>query len=195
MKICLDVDGVLACFFKAYETLIVKITGVDRFPAQYPIVLPPCWNWPQYYGYSNEEIQQVWQIIEANPEFWGMLEPLSGMEEAVRLSLRPKNDLYFITDRPGLGAKEITARWLQTQGIGWPSVLISSKGKGVICAALNLDVYVDDKAENILGVQAQSLLTRAYLISYPYNEWAQNDIFRVVGSLEDVFRRESLNLL
>lgn len=169
MRIGFDVDGVLACFFKGYEELCIKIDGVDRFPTRYPDALPPCWNWPEHYGYSNETVGKVWAFIKNNPMFWGGLDPLPGLDLLVDLDY-VSNDLYFITDRPGAGAQAVTANWLASE-LGYiPSTIISRKGKGVAVDALDLDFYIDDKVENILDVQTKAPKVRGYLApQYPYN--------------------------
>lgn len=172
MRIGLDMDGVLAAFHPAYEECVVSYAnGVDLFPKRYPEALPPTWDWPQHYGYTDDVVEQVWTHIKNSETFWLSLSSVPGawkLAEYLRLKM---DELYFITDRPGSTAQAQTATWLNSVlGFDNPSVIISRRGKGICARALSLDVYVDDKYENVLDVQTQSPETVALCIDYPYNQ-------------------------
>lgn len=175
-RVGIDVDGILACFFKAYEDLTVAVSGVDLFPARYPEQLPPTWNWPEHYGYSDQVMKEVWRRIKTDGNFWYSLGPLPGAEAFLEALDTPGIEAYFITDRPGVGAQLQTAQWLNDAGYPLPSVIISRKGKGIVCNALSLDYYIDDKTENIQDVVAKSPGTSAYLLDYPYNRACEDGI-------------------
>lgn len=167
MRIGLDIDGVLANFTKSYEDIIIEVTGVDNFQNRRGFT-PSEWSWEKSFGYTSEQIGKVWAVIKDAPEFWDRLTPLPGLLDALRISLR--HDVYFITDRPGIGARRITQEWLIQKGFHCPNVIISRNGKGAVCDALDLEVYADDKVENVLDVQRKAPKCRAYLApSYPYN--------------------------
>src|SRR5688572_14955668 len=101
MKIGVDVDGCLANFVKAYEDLFVKVAGVDLFPARWPEVDPPCWDWPQHYGYSNDHAAAVWKLIKADPTFWYNLQPYDWTAAVLKQVQFCGHEVYFVTDRPG----------------------------------------------------------------------------------------------
>lgn len=181
MSLGVDVDGVLGNFFSLYERLTIKTTGRDLFGDKaYPAQLPQCWNWPESFGYTDKEMQAVWAAIKADPGFWLQEEPLQGATELLTELCKLDDQVYFITDRPGVNPQLQTAVWLQMQGYMLPSVIISSasKGptKGECCKLLKVSRYVDDKAENILDVLEKSPDTKAHLLAYPYNQFAQEEI-------------------
>lgn len=172
MRIGLDIDGVLANFFSAYENTIVEMAGEDKFPAHYPKIEPPVWNWPEYYGYPKYIIDRVWQDIKASSSFWETLGVLPGAHVIAELMPWAVHDVYFITSRPGVNAKGQTERWLKGMlGISNPTVLLSTD-KGPVARGLELDCYLDDKAGNIFDTEQWANNCRSYLLTYPYNQRA-----------------------
>jgi len=158
MRIGIDVDGVLACFYAGYEDLIVGIDGRDLFGAhRWPRETPPVWDWPQHYGYSGDVIAEAWKRIKASDTFWLTLPPMPEIGTFQRwMGANTEHQVYFVTDRPGATAKRQTELWLMRYGVACPTVIISRKGKGIVCEALDLELYVDDKGENIVDVDARS---------------------------------------
>lgn len=204
MRIGFDIDGVLANFIPAYQDLVVEVAGEDRFlPGDN--VNPPCWNWPQHRGYSEEVVGEVWKQIIASPSFWNGLGPLEGASTLALVyeDLCRRHDLYFITARPGARAKAQTEEWLGYYIAGMsgydPTVLISSD-KGLCCKALKLDAYIDDNLDNVDSVSVETAprdkkglrvglpTTRTYLLDRNYNQGATcSGITRVrsVGQMLD----------
>jgi 5'(3')-deoxyribonucleotidase len=176
MRIGVDIDGILADFNSAYITRVIAWCGRDLFPPR-PFEIP-CWEYPQFYGYSNEEIKEVWKGIKADPHFWESLPPYNYTIDVLfylrKCGVRG-DDVYFITDRPGIDAKGQTERWLAQldeyggRGVVHPTVLISAE-KGWIARGLKLDVYIDDKLENCEKVVAESPDTRVFLYTQGWNK-------------------------
>lgn len=177
MRIGFDVDGVLADFYVGYEKLIVKMTGENRFPPLDPIMGPAVWDWPQYHGYTEEQVADAWKVIGSRTGFWSSAPPLPGMADlqAQIHDLYMDHDIYFITARGGPAAKTETELWLQVGGVSVPTVLISS-AKGPIAKALKLDYYIDDKFENVEDVIHQSPATKAFLLHKNYNLFRPSEI-------------------
>lgn len=169
MRIGLDIDGCLADFDHDYVRLFPTLTGRDLFPP-WPFA-PPCWYYPEYYGYTKEEVSTVWSWIKGCPTFWLNL---SDYQVAYRSVRRASNcasdghDVYFISSRPGIKAKDQTEMWLRRQGMLNPTVLTSSE-KGLCAKALNLDYYIDDRPENVLDVLVTSPRTHTYLLNKSHN--------------------------
>lgn len=177
MRIGFDVDGVLANFIPAYQARIVAVTGVDLFHPD-DVIDPPVWDWPKLRGYTRTQLADVWASINSDPTFSLYLPALDGMH-ILRLCdhmvFNALNDIYFITNREGIRAKEQTEYWLRgylTNLMGWsPTVIVVGKHqKGRIALALNLDIYIDDNYENCVDVVQKSPKTRTYLLTHRYNE-------------------------
>lgn len=177
MRIGFDIDGVLANFVKSYQNLVVATTGKDLFHTN-DILYPPCWDWPQYRGYSNEEVGKVWNRIKADDTFWLNIEPLDsevGSLKCVIKVLEQKHEVYYVSSRVGVDVKRQSKMWLidKLNYLGRchtePTVLISGE-KGEVAHALKLDAYIDDNFDNIVDVSVKSPTTRAYLVSRRYNQ-------------------------
>src|SRR3990167_10096493 len=168
MRVSVDVDGILACFFDAYEKLTIEVAGVDLFGTKkYPKALPQTWNWPETFGYSNETMKEVWNRIKTDPYYWYRLNPLPGAANFIKLLQARDREAYFITDRPGLASQRQTAQWLMQHGYAYPSVILSGKHatKGDVCSALKIDVYIDDKTESVQDVLEKSPNTKMLMLS------------------------------
>lgn len=191
MRIGIDIDGVIANFYSAYETAVIEEAGgEDKFPAKYPEQLPPVWDWPEHYGYDKMITGRVWKKIKESRSFWGNLGKLPDAKVLDQSMPWAIHDVYFITNRAGANAKQQTERWLRERfPIHNPTVLVTPN-KGLAAAALQLDVYIDDKGENVLAVEQQSPATRVYLIDRPYNEHVK--VQRRVSGLKSVFELEKI---
>jgi hypothetical protein len=180
-------DGVLASFVHGYERVIKEVSGRDLFPA----VPPPTWDWPQYYGYSGEEVSKAWDAIKSSTSFWRTLPPVNGAVEFLERLNHLPHEIYFITDRTGTQVQWQTSSWLSHYGFALPSVIVTPKHgvKGKIAHALKLDLFIDDKPMNIGAIQ-QSSKAVAVLMRKSYN--ATYTPKNVVHSLAE-FEKEYLS--
>lgn len=177
MRLGIDVDGVLADFNTAFIDRVIAVTGRDLFPPR-PFDIPT-WNYPEHYGYTADETTTIWESIKADDAFWALLPEYADTRDLLeRLwSMRWDHDIYFITARPGVQAKQQTEHWLHHGGYDNPTVLITSH-KGLAAQTLGLHAYVDDRWENALdaaGVhwKGEAPKTRSFLLTRPWN--AAND--------------------
>jgi uncharacterized HAD superfamily protein len=170
MKIGFDMDGVLADWNgPMLKALNAQCNTAYAFDPGGPKV----WDWPQdQFGFTDDEVHEVWRkrIHPATSTFWQECPPLEQdlMDRVAQLQFQ--HELYFITQRSGESAKLQTERWLNKLGIIYPTVLISA-AKMRACRALNLDIYIDDKPENLIVFPHNAALTRRYLRAAPYNKW------------------------
>ena len=99
--------------------------------------------------------------------------------------------VYFITNRrqgAGFPIEQQTQMWLSDLGIQFPTVIVT-KDKGPIVAALELDVFVDDKYANMVSIEKHSPKTKLFFMTQPQNEeleipknWTRvNDFMSFVG--------------
>jgi 5'(3')-deoxyribonucleotidase len=170
MIIGFDLDGVAADFNSAMINKVIEVTGKDLFPPR-PFDIPT-WDYPQHYGYTNEECSAVWSEIKRDDGFWSGLNAYPAAVQILRwlskLVEYGQADVYFVTSRPGTSAKAQTEMWLGARGVDSPTVLISSD-KGGVAKALKLDFYVDDKTENCVDVATASPKTKTYMLAQPWN--------------------------
>lgn len=204
MRIGIDCDGVLADFNLAFIERIIAVTKRDLFPPR-PFAITT-WNYPEQYGYTREEVSAVWTTIKDDPNFWAELPEYADTAEALRYLNDRRlagDDLYFITARPGINAKKQTENWLLRH---WPTpfapqvtVLLSSD-KDLCAVALGLDIYVDDRIENVESVVTARNYdvkgrylgerTRTYVLDQPWNRQMDDDhsgakrITSVIGMVE-----------
>lgn len=186
MRIGVDIDGVLARFNEDYIKMCIKLTGRDLFG---PDFQPRVWDFPENQGYTVAEVLAVWGRIKTSLDFWFNLKPYHDTQTALELLTEHEDmgsDLYFITARPGYKAKDQTERWLETYApfnARTPTVLISSM-KGLCAKALALDVYIDDRYENVVNVREMSPKTKVFLMDRTWNQ-SEGGILR--GDVTRVF--------
>lgn len=188
MRIGIDVDGVLADFNTSFIERVIAVTGKDLFPPR-PFEIPT-WDYPQHYGYTNKECSAVWESIKADTSFWFNLGAYATTADDVQRLHELNdgdNDIYFITSRPGVEAKEQTEMWLIYQGYNAaPTVLISSE-KGLCAKALKLDLYIDDRWENVKNVVETEPTCQTYLFDRPWNQHADPSFRSRVSSVRTAF--------
>lgn len=185
MRIGIDLDGVLANFTLAYTLTTISITGRDLFPAGWmsSAAFPPCWDYPQAYGYTDEDMTRVWREI-TKPSgfakgFWRDLTVMNQEDIKAVRSLQQRHDVYFMTVRPGETARQQTDAWLEDVGLT-PCTLICAS-KGPLAAALQLDAFIDDRPENCRNVQDACPRCRVFLLDAPYNQEADGSFHRVIS--------------
>jgi hypothetical protein len=197
MRIGFDIDGVLANFVKGYQDLTVKVTGRDLFHSN-DILDPPCWDWPQFRGYTKEEMSfssgPVWGAIKSDPEFWYRLEEDPGaavLRANWRKILDAGHDVVFATSRFGINPDMQTAAWLRNIGATYTDVTVTSD-KGQFCLDRFVDCYIDDNLDNIKNVSKTSPATRTYLLNRAYNADTDFPCYLRVPTVEAFFVAEGL---
>src|SRR5437660_614000 len=117
----LDIDGVLADFSGEFSRRINEKYGLKSDPAK-----QTDWDFPCL-GITVEQEQEIWSEIDATPNFWMTLNPLTDCPEAAHFC---DYKTYFITSRPetaGMPTDEQTAMWLRRHFfIANPTVIVSS---------------------------------------------------------------------
>jgi hypothetical protein len=111
--------------------------------------------------------QRLWHHVESIENFWETLNALEPgvVERLAKFAVERRWEIIFLTKRPqtaGATAQVQSQRWLMSQGFPLPSVYVVQGSRGLIAAALALDVVVDDRPENCLDVvldsQARAIL-------------------------------------
>jgi len=183
MVLGLDCDGVFCNFSTGYAKLLTEETGIT-FP-DYSQIEPEVWYWEREAGVTKEQEARVWGRIKSDKAFWLDLHPHEGAVGFLEDLDLTEHEVYFITDRPGYRSQHQTANWLKAhlKNID-PAVIISRNGKGSVCKALGIDVYLDDKPENVQDVWEKSPKTACYMLKKPYNKELYS-MDKAVESLEE----------
>lgn len=183
-RIGLDVDGVLAAFSPKFISMANAKYGLHLKPEDQH-------GWAhQSLGLSDEQADAIWQDIERTPNWWLSLDQLPGTHDLSAWYKRYR--IYFITSRTlsaGLPVEDQTANWIRRHYfIPNPTVLVSSN-KGPLCAALNIEYFLDDRPENCTNVRAYSPFTKVFIQHAPYNVDFPGGSIERVPSLNEFFLR------
>lgn len=190
MRIAFDIDGVLADWNSAFRDLLEEQTR--KKPKVWP---PDKWAWPNDYC-TGAEIHNAWGYIDSTRgTWWADLEPLykgSGASERKALiDLSKHHDLYFMTARYGAGVKRVTEGWIEDYYAIWPTVLVGldPQAKAAVMKALDIDVMVDDRPENVIAAYRVDI-DHPIIYDQPWNKemgWSEKtSTVRRLGSLAAV---------
>lgn len=201
MVIGLDLDGCIADFNSDYAKRLIKVTGEDRLPVGWKSNQDhiTTWDWDLFHGYTKDEIAATWKSIKADTLFWQKLKPLPGVVEAMaRLNaVSREHNLYFLTNRLGVGCKQQSEKFLYNLGINYPTVMITSTKLPVI-KALNISFFIDDKLETMNEVVADGTNNHTigdkhfYLLDAPYNRTGRRVDLKVVSSLREALEKAGI---
>lgn len=157
LRIGMDMDGVLSNFTKAFSILLGMDPEIDEDES-------PVWDWPQFYGFGDDEIYQAWKRVQASPIFWYGLDTLDreAMKEIDRTQFAV--DYHFITARTGATAQEQTEKWLRQRGIEHPNVFVTDRKWEI-----SVDVMVDDRPINLMNMAQHHKNMRLFLVHRNHN--------------------------
>lgn len=173
LRIGFDLDGVLADMESALIHEAEKLFGpsLKRQKAQHDTpssmsdLVPEevSDNAPlrQELELTARERRQLWRRVRAIDGFW---ESLQETEPGIvarlgALAAERRWEIIFLTRRPataGATSQVQSQRWLDARGFRLPSVYVVTASRGLIAAALMLDIVVDDTPENCVDVASDS---------------------------------------
>lgn len=165
-----DMDGVLVDFNTAYAKKLHAIwPEFDIKVAKEPTT----WKWDKAAGISKEVIDDAWEMIKEDKEFWPSLKPLvekKTIEDIFNFSLVMPT--YVITSRPdGYTYSIVDATVKSLENIGLPSLgVICADQKELLVEPIGIRFFIDDKMDNVTTVRdaikrdgaVVALLTAAY---------------------------------
>ena len=176
VNVGIDVDDVMADFVATHRRLCRTLFGRPTADVE-----PVDWQFSNY-GLTEAEHEEVWRHIQASPDFWLSLDPLSHTSDLRYVEFDP----VFVTarvDTAGLPTHVQTSQWIEEHyGIVRPAVIVTNR-KGLIAAALDLDYFVDDRLKNCRKVRESQPQCVTFLHNRSHN----------VGEADGFPRVESLN--
>jgi len=109
----------------------------------------------------ERERRELWRHVRATDGFWESLEETEPgvVARLATIASERRWEIIFLTRRPttaGATAQIQSQRWLEAKGFPLPSVYVVTGSRGLIAAALTLDIVVDDTPENCVDVASDS---------------------------------------
>jgi hypothetical protein len=110
---------------------------------------------------TERQQRRLWRRVRGIEGFWESLEETEPgvVSRLASLTSERRWEVIFLTKRPataGATSQLQSQRWLTSKGFHLPSVFVVTGSRGLIAAALALDIVVDDRPENCLDVATDS---------------------------------------
>ena len=189
INIGVDLDGVCANFAKKFSEFANEMYGKRCYIIEDPSTIKH-WNWHKWYQIQKAEEGEVWEKIVNTPDFWTSLEVLNLSQWEYfldKIGNANNINVYFITDRAetvGISATKQSALWLLKHKWKYPYVIKTAE-KAKFVEMLNIEYFIDDKAENLISIKEHNPNCKMYAQDALYNVDALNaskiDYKRVSG--------------
>ena len=163
--IFIDLDGVVANFYKAFSTIIAQ-----KYPDVPVVSQVDIEVWSN--GLTPKQIDYGWRTVEKSPTFWYDLEPLAPLSVFRRLAAAHKDvPILFVTSREvgGDAAWGQSIRWLEKMGIKEPLVIrhVGRGRKGELVSIWNpIDMAIEDDPQQALAYARAGV--EVALMDWPY---------------------------
>lgn len=173
INIAVDLDGVCADFSRKFSEVARQLYG-DRCYLLDSSEKIKDWHWAKWYPITENEVQSIWAEIRKTKDFWTTLDVLykSQWDYFVDKIGKMKNvNVYFIASREqteGMSIELQSAQWLVSNGWENPFVIASSK-KDKFVENLDIKMFIDDKAENLISVKNANPNCIVYAQDVPHN--------------------------
>lgn len=146
---------------------------------------------------TERQRRQLWRHVCAIDGFWESLDEIEPgiVGRLAAVATERRWEIIFLTRRPatsGAPAQVQSQRWLEAKGFRLPSVYVVTASRGLIAAALTLDIVIDDTPENCIDVAADS---KARTVAIFRNEAPPPPALRGMGIHLVRSTEECLNLL
>lgn len=178
LRIAFDLDGTVADMYEALHKEALGLFGEEVLAKARYRAAPPAAS-----GVADEatpkpedatrnlameelhltarQQMQLWDHVRKIENFWTTLPELEPgiIARIAKLADERRWDVIFLTTRPATSGDTTqlqSQRWLDAHGFRYPSVYVVQRSRGKIAEALQLDMVVDDRAENCLDVAVES---------------------------------------
>lgn len=180
LKIGIDLDGVSANFTKGVCELFDKLK-INHKPVNSKEDIKE-WYFEDWMGVNETQVSRMWDEVDKSKIFWlnlSLIDPEGWKLLIENLANREDVELFFITARTlGRNLREQTFKWLQMQGIKYPTLIFCNE-KIKLIDALKLDYYIDDSPsffEKLNDKFINHYECKAYVLNYPYNAHLERNL-------------------
>jgi hypothetical protein len=212
LRIAFDLDGVLADMDSALAGHAEVLFGKARVKRAARLPEPVVETFPKAgpsialadMDLTHRQQRRLWRHVAGVENFWLTLQEIEAgsVKRLATVSAARRWQVIFLSKRPataGLSAQVQSQRWLAAHGFERPSAYIVKGSRGLIAAALDLDVVVDDRPESCRDVIAESS-ARAILVwrnpSSPHSSAVQRLGIGVVRTVDECLARlEEIEML
>jgi hypothetical protein len=205
VNVGVDLDGVCTNFVKKFSTFANEMYGSQCHILE-DLDAVKHWDWHRWYPIKKADEDAIWKKIVETRDFWTSLEVFNrGQWEYFIDKIGKANNInvYFITTRSetiGMSATRQSAIWLMNNGWKYPFV-IKTKQKEKFIENLNIEYFIDDKAENLISVKQHNPTCKVYAQDALYNvdklKESKIEYKRVSGLrqftddiLEDIYKKQ-----
>jgi uncharacterized protein len=148
LKIGIDIDDVCVDFISAFRKEAEIVVGRELAGEHGD------WSFSNW-NITTEERNQIWKKILGTSDWFDLnCKFYPDVEEGLSELQAAGHEVTFITARPataGYSARD-TAILQMGDVTGYPQVIVSYD-KGPIVAALGLDIFIDDRLENLISIK------------------------------------------
>ena len=144
LRIACDLDGTLADMSGSLRRAAARLFQDAELP-----------------DLTHDQIVELWAHIRDSDDFWSSLDEIEPGAVARLGALASQHgwELVFVTQRPDTAGESVraqTEQWLESRGVMAPAVRVTTASRGQLAASLDVDVVLDDDAENCLAVATES---------------------------------------
>ncbi len=183
MKVAFDIDGVLCDFVFGFSRVAsVAFDKLDLYSngAQS--------DWAFGGRYTSEQIEQVWDLIHASPDFWETLLPLIPFGELMQMiTWAERHEVWYVTNRRDY-AVEQTGKWLTQHKLPQPDHIVHTEKKADLLVKEGFDALIEDSPGNLFATVGRIPLVAAR--DWPYNREVKFP--GIVGPLKEFARVSSV---
>jgi hypothetical protein len=171
-----DIDGVVAEFTYNACLLMNQIFGKPEKPIKTDQM--PTWGFGCF-GLSEKDEDVFWEHVSNSDHYWlNQQEMYPGIVKGFNELQDTTTAVYWCTNKShtrGATAEVQTYLWLQKYGFANPCVVVSND-KGNFCKSVAADMFIDDKASNVLEVLDKSPETECYFLVHPYGKQYEDEL-------------------
>lgn len=111
----------------------------------------------EMFYWSVMDVDNFFKVIRSG-DFYSTVDPIPKAALYVSKLYDEGNEIYFITRRSSkFKTKHSTKKWLKKYGFKYHKLLLGSIKKGEICAANNINMFIDNDEKNVIDATSRGV--------------------------------------